>query len=181
MTKTYDLVVVGTGTAAHGVATTVRGAGWSVAAQKGPPLMPVSIHDGDVVADLHEKVDGRNAYLLLLDLALGRQPEPCQPGRGRHAFAVSHVLRRFRDAIVTRVPSAQEIENVLQRHPDLRVEVLATEGELLSRKLQDGQSYRYGIISVGRRDLNELAKSSPGAARRCRSSSPKCPGLRGSP
>lgn len=109
-------------------------------------------------ADLHEKVDGRNTYSLLLDLALGRRPPAWQSGRGRHAVAVSHVLRRFDDALVAKVPSQHQIDKVLQRHPDLRVEVLATEGELLSRELQDGRSYRYGIISVGGRDLQEIGE-----------------------
>ena len=99
-------------------------------------------------ADLYEKVDGFNTYSLLLDLALGRRPALCR-GVGRHAAAASCVLRRFDDAFVIQVPSDDNLRCIREAYPDIRVEVLAIAGERLSQQLQDGCSFRYGIVSIG--------------------------------
>ncbi len=106
-------------------------------------------------ADLYEKVDGTNTYEVLLDLALGKAPN-VRRRQGLHAFAASCVLRSFENAIVTALPAAEEIERVQQRCPDARIEVLATEGRRLSQEMQDGQSYRYGIVSLGGRDRRDV-------------------------
>lgn len=41
---------------------------------------------------------------------------------------------------------------------DLCVQVQATEGRLLSEELQDSRSFRYGMLSVDRRDRQEIAQ-----------------------
>lgn len=106
-------------------------------------------------ADLYEKVDGFSTYSLLLDLALGRRPAMVR-GAGRHAAASSCVLRRFEDGLVMKCPSEDELERVREAHPDVRIEVLATPGERLSEQLQDGCSFRYGIISIGGRSREDV-------------------------
>lgn len=106
-------------------------------------------------ADLYEKVDGYNSYQILLDLACGRKPKPCR-GAGRHAFAASCVLRRFEDAIVTRVPAPADIAAVEHRHPDARIELVVAQGRTLSEEMQDGHSYRYGVVNLGGRDRAEV-------------------------
>lgn len=101
-------------------------------------------------ADLYEKVDGFNSYSVLLDLALGRRPT-LRHRAGRHAAAASCVLRRFEDALVTKGPPHDELDRISQVYADVRIEVLASAGERLSQQLQDGSSFRYGIVSVGGR------------------------------
>ena len=98
-------------------------------------------------ADLFEKIRGVNAYAIALDLALGRQPRI--PRRGRYRCAVSSVLRTFDDAYVERVPSVAEVARLEESDPDIRVEVLADAGRLLSEQMQDSCSYRYGIVNAG--------------------------------
>lgn len=115
-------------------------------------------------ADLYEKVDGYNSYQVLLDLAAGRQPRPTR-GAGPHAFAASCVLRTFSDALVVRVPNEDDVERLQQSYPGARVEVLATEGRALSEEMQDGHSYRYGVINLGGRDLADVTQQLTG----CRS------------
>ncbi len=105
-------------------------------------------------ADLYEKVDGTNTYEVLLDLALGKKPVFRQ-GRGAHGFAASCVLRTFENAMVAELPSDAEIAQVRDWYPDIRVEILATQGRRLSQEMQDGRSYRYGILSIGGRDREE--------------------------
>ncbi|MFL6649396.1 MAG: acetyl-CoA carboxylase biotin carboxylase subunit family protein [Sulfurifustaceae bacterium] len=106
-------------------------------------------------ADLYEKVDGTNTYEVLLDLALGRRPA-FRRRSGKHRFAASCVLRTFENATVAALPSAAEVARVQRLHPDVRVEILATQGRRLSQEMQDGESYRYGIISIGGRDREDI-------------------------
>ena len=106
-------------------------------------------------ADLYEKVDGFNSYSLLLDLAMGRRPT-LRRRAGRHAAAASCVLRRFEDALVVKGPSQDELESVSRAHVDVRIEVLVSAGERLSQQLQDGRSFRYGIVSVGGRSREDV-------------------------
>ncbi|MDQ6892754.1 MAG: ATP-grasp domain-containing protein [Acidobacteriota bacterium] len=106
-------------------------------------------------ADLFEKVDGVNSYSVLLDLALGREPRLLRRA-GRHRVAASCVLRTFENLRVVRCPSERHVVGILLRHPDARVEILATEGRMLSQELQDGRSFRYGVINIGGRDRREI-------------------------
>lgn len=99
-------------------------------------------------ADLYEKVDGTSTYAVLLDLALGRRPA-VRFREGRHKAGLSQVLRRFRDGEVLRVPSPEDLAVLAARHPDMRVEILVSAGRRLSHELQDGRSFRYGILNVG--------------------------------
>lgn len=106
-------------------------------------------------ADLYEKVDGRNGYEILLDLALGRPP--AAPRRqGPHRMAASCVLRCFENRKVLAMPREDEIAALERRYPGVRVEPLATPGKRLSQEMQDGSSYRYGIVSLGGRDRDDI-------------------------
>ena len=106
-------------------------------------------------ADLFEKVDGINSYSVLLDLALGEEPQ-IPKGEGRYQMAASCVLRTFENKTVIKLPGDDEIGQLQLHHPDIRIEVLATEGTRLSQQMQDGQSYRYGIINIGGGSMREI-------------------------
>lgn len=106
-------------------------------------------------ADLYEKVDGFNSYEILLDLALGRPPV-LRSRQGRHRMAASCVLRTFADRRVVRVPSDADVAAVVSQYPDARVEVLAVPGRTLSEEMQDSESYRYGIVSLGGTDIDHI-------------------------
>jgi biotin carboxylase len=106
-------------------------------------------------ADLYEKVDGTNAYEILLDLGAGVAPKP-KHRQGRHAFAASCVLRTFDDRFVAGLPSEAELAELTLLEPDVRVEIHATAGRKLSDELQDGASYRYGIVNLGGRDRADV-------------------------
>ena len=108
-------------------------------------------------ADLFEKVDGFNTYSALLDLALGKRPQ-MKRADGKYAMAASCVLRRFQNARVLKIPRRDDVEQLQRCHPDMRVEILATENAWLSDELQDRESYRYGVVSIGGRDHQEIAE-----------------------
>ena len=99
-------------------------------------------------ADLYEKVDGTNAYEILLDIGAGVAPTP-RRRQGPHSFAASCVLRTFEDCVVTRLPSEDQLAGLAEICPDVRVELHAAVGRKLSDDMQDGASYCYGVINLG--------------------------------
>ena len=106
-------------------------------------------------ADLYEKVDGTNAYEVLLDIGTGVRPSP-KRREGRYPFAASCVLRTFEDYVVAALPSEDKLEELEYRYPDVRLEIHATAGRKLSDEFQDGTSFRYGIVSLGGRDRADV-------------------------
>lgn len=106
-------------------------------------------------SDLYEKVDGTNAYTILLDIGAGRAPTP-RRRQGAYRFAASCVLRTFEDCLVAGLPSEDQLASLAELYPDVRVELHAAVGRKLSDELQDGASYRYGIINLGGRDRAQV-------------------------
>jgi biotin carboxylase len=106
-------------------------------------------------ADLYEKVDGTSSYTVLLDIAQGRAPRVMRR-QGRYGFAASMVLRSFEDYMVAALPSEADIERLALAYPDIRVELHGTVGCKLSAELQDGRSYRYGIVNLGGSDRADV-------------------------
>lgn len=100
-------------------------------------------------ADLMEKVNGVNTYRVALDVATGVSPTVYSGSARRYAVATSFVFRRFRDAWVRRIPSADDIAALHARFPDARFKILCRPGHLLSEELQDGKSFRYALLHVG--------------------------------
>ncbi len=106
-------------------------------------------------ADLYEKVDGTSSYQVLLDVAQGRCP--CFTQRqGRYPFAASCVMRAFADHHVIRVPDEAEVGRIAGLYPDMRIELHAIPGRKLTDELNDGHSYRYGIVNLGGSDLADV-------------------------
>ncbi len=105
--------------------------------------------------DLFEKVDGTNTYSLLLQIAAGDEPVFSR-GKGQFKIAASCVLRTFVNQRVLRVPSPKEVENLVVRFPDTCVEICVAQGKLLSDRMQDVKSYRYGLINIGADSEEEL-------------------------
>jgi biotin carboxylase len=106
-------------------------------------------------ADLYQKVDGTSSYSVLLDIAQGRTPRFTRR-QGRYNFAASMVLRSFEDHVVAALPSEADIERLALIYPDMRVELHGTVGRRLSADLQDGRSYRYGIVNLGGSDRADV-------------------------
>lgn len=105
--------------------------------------------------DLFEKVDGLSSYSPLVQIALGE--EPSFPKRqGSFQVAASCVMRTFEDKRVLSVPSQEQIDALLARFPDARVEINASAGSVLSDVMQDGKSFRYGLINIGADSREDL-------------------------
>lgn len=100
-------------------------------------------------APLFFMVDGCYHHKIMLDLALQRAPDfPCR--RGTFARAAKIMLRRYEDALVTRVPSADEIRRLEVDNPGVTVQVLVREGmRLSSLRDQDSYSYEVAVLFIG--------------------------------
>ena len=105
--------------------------------------------------DLFEKVDGLSSYSPLLEIALGQAPK--FPRRqGAFQVAASCVLRTFENQRVLSVPSIEQVDDLVGRFPDARIEISVSAGSLLSDVMQDGKSFRYGLINIGAESRDEL-------------------------
>jgi hypothetical protein len=105
--------------------------------------------------DLFEKVDGTSSYAPLLQIALGEEPT-FNPRQGSFKLAASCVLRDFADRRVLSVPTIEQIAELTRRFPDARIEISVSAGQLLSDIMQDGKSFRYGLINIGANSEEEL-------------------------
>ncbi|HEX8459339.1 MAG TPA: ATP-grasp domain-containing protein [Pyrinomonadaceae bacterium] len=105
--------------------------------------------------DLFEKVDGESSYAPLLQTALGDAPA-FPRGQGEFKLAASCVLRTFENKRVARVPTDEQLSELRRACPDARVEVSVCEGQLLSDIMQDGNSFRYGLVNLGANSTAEL-------------------------
>lgn len=108
-------------------------------------------------ADLYEKVDGFNPYQILIDISLGLQPG-VKKKQGKYPVASSCVLRSFKNQLMIKTPSKEEILHLSQIIPDTYINIDVNAGQTLSSIIQDGKSFRYGIINIGAHSKEELLK-----------------------
>ena len=71
----------------------------------------------------------------------------------RGELRASHLRGLRRGPLAFGRPSSRGLREL---YPDVRVELHADGGTKLSDELQDGQSYRYGIVNLGGRDRAQV-------------------------
>jgi ATP-grasp domain-containing protein len=121
-------------------------------------ILEVNSRMASQFAGLTEALHGTNTYEILLDLSLGRRPR-FRRFFGKARAAASFVLRRFKDALVARVPHADELRTIADKIPGTSFEVLVEQGRRLSSHFQqDDESYRYGLINVSGRDGSDVRR-----------------------
>ena len=107
-------------------------------------------------APLFHLVDGVSHHQVMVDVALGREPD--MPHReGPYQVAAKFFLRAYRDARVTAVPSEHAIARLCERLPGTKIRVLVEEGlQLSDLEDQDAYSYELAEIYLGARSVREL-------------------------
>ncbi|MBS0003543.1 MAG: ATP-grasp domain-containing protein [Thioalkalivibrio sp.] len=107
-------------------------------------------------ADMFEKVDGASNFQIMLELALGREPDfPLR--RGRYGCAAKFHVRVFEDGIVSHAPDASDIQRIEQEFPETRIELKVEQGTRLSEMLeQDSYSYDIAHVHTGAPDQKAL-------------------------
>ncbi len=117
-------------------------------------LLEVNPRHSQSHAQLFQLVDGRPNHSCMIDLALGREPR--MPGeRGRFSTAATWFLRRFSDAVVRRLPTAEEIEAIEHRLPGTTIQIDVEQGDRLSHGIaEDSYSFVLAeIITAGQDEL----------------------------
>ena len=94
-------------------------------------------------------VAGASHHEVAIDVALGRRPS-FPRWEGPHHVAVKFMVRRYEDAVVTRVPTAEEIEELEDAFPGALIEIELEEGDRLSElRGQDAYSYEVAVVFLG--------------------------------
>ncbi|MFC4374504.1 acetyl-CoA carboxylase biotin carboxylase subunit family protein [Nocardia halotolerans] len=109
-------------------------------------LIEVNTRISQSHSDLFVKVDGTSNHAVAIDVALGREPE--MPYRqGEFAVAAQCMVPHFRDGIVTRVPTAEEITALQRTFPRTVVRIEVEPGQRLS-ELHNQDPYRYKLATL---------------------------------
>jgi hypothetical protein len=110
-------------------------------------------------------VDGASHQQVLVELALGKAPEPAFR-RGRHRVAAKYMLRAFEDGMVRHLPDQRELDALERQSPDALFTPLVAPGERLSHlEYQDSYSYEIAELYLGADSHEELQRA---AERACR-------------
>lgn len=122
-------------------------------------LLEVNARHSQSHAAMFEMVDGVSNHEVMVDLAFGRTPR--LPHRaGPYAVAAHWFLRRFRDGIVRRVPTAEQVKALEGGLPGTQVEIMTAPGRRLSEQLgEDGYSYVLARVLTGGADEDAIART----------------------
>lgn len=119
-------------------------------------LIEVNPRISQSLSDMFEKVHGSSNHEVAVELALGHKPDYPR-AEGRFRCAAKFMWRHYENALVTRVPSLEEIAQVEQEFPGTEVYIEAQQGGLLSAlRDQDSYSYEIAIILLGADDHQQL-------------------------
>lgn len=95
---------------------------------------------------LFNLVDGASHQQVMVQLAAGEKPD-FPANEGPYNAAAKFMYRRYRDAVVSRVPTAEEIEELESVAPGTDIQIEVEEGDRLSEMAyQDSYSYEVAVI-----------------------------------
>jgi len=105
---------------------------------------------------LFKMVDGEYHHAVNIDLALGNKPDfPYR--QGPYKVAAKFMLRHYRDGMITKVPTQEQINDVTHRFPDISVLSDVKPGMRLSEmRDQDSYSYELAVFFIGADSQQEL-------------------------
>jgi biotin carboxylase len=105
---------------------------------------------------LFRHVDGASHHKVMLETALGQQPD--FPHRmGKYKISAKFMWRIYDDAMVTRVPTNEELRELRRQFPSAEIQMHIHNGmRLSSLKDQDSYSYEIVVIFLGGDSQQEL-------------------------
>ncbi len=127
-------------------------------------LLEVNTRISKSHAPLLRNVDGEYHHQVMLDVAVGQQPDP--PHReGPYPISAKFMWRVDDDAVVTRLPDPETVEAIRRELPGAEIELHVSEGTRLSELgYQDSYSYEIAAIHLGGHSEADLL----GSYARCR-------------
>ncbi|SFU67837.1 ATP-grasp domain-containing protein [Halomonas korlensis] len=120
-------------------------------------LLEINTRISQSHCDLFEKVDGVSNQQVTIDLGLGHRPD--MPSRqGDFPMAAKFFYRVFfSDAVVTRIPSPEEVAELESAFPGTVIAIQVEVGQQLSTlPEQDSYSYALAYIWMGAEDSDTL-------------------------
>ncbi len=121
-------------------------------------LLEINPRHSQSHAELFAFVDGVPNHHRMFRLALGGDPA-LPPGGGRYRTAAKWYYRWFGEGRVHQVPTAEEIAAIERDIPGVHIDMVPTEGQLLSSvKGQDSYSYEVAHIFTGGDDEDDLRR-----------------------
>lgn len=122
-------------------------------------LLEVNSRISQSHSHLFQMVDGRSNHEVEVEVALGNRPT-IPDRRGNFNHAAKMFIRRFEDGIVTRTPTARQIQQLESELPGTLIVIPITEGMRLSELLdQDSYSYQLAIIYTAGQNENQLLEN----------------------
>ncbi|MBP3193015.1 ATP-grasp domain-containing protein [Natronogracilivirga saccharolytica] len=121
-------------------------------------LLEINTRISQSHSDLFEKVDGASNHQITVELGMGR--DPAFPKRkGEYNRASKFFYRKWEDAIVTRVPTPEEIAEIQRDVPGSLIDVKVAEGvRLYDLNEQDSYSYDLAWIFLGANNYRDLGR-----------------------
>jgi hypothetical protein len=119
-------------------------------------LLEINARHSQSHAELFEFVDGVSNHHCMVELGLGRDPGT-RRRRGEYQIAGKWYYRRFKDALVTRVPTPEDIDHLRAELLGVIVEIVPKEGQRLSElPRQDSYSFELAHIFVAAQSEREM-------------------------
>ncbi len=107
-------------------------------------------------SEMFLKVDGVSNHQVAVEVALGRKPRMPE-GKGEFDVAGQYMIFHDDDAIVTRVPTKEEIRAVQENYPGTVITLEVKEGDRLSELPgQDSYRFRLGKVYLGAGNHQEM-------------------------
>ena len=121
-------------------------------------LLEINTRISQSHSDLFEKVDGRSNHQITVELGLGRDPD-FPKRKGEFNRASKFFYRKWEDAVVTRVPTPEEIAEIHLDVPGTLIDVKVAEGvRLYDLNEQDSYSYDQAWIFIGANNYGDLGR-----------------------
>lgn len=122
-------------------------------------LLEVNTRISKSHAPLLRNVDGEYHHQVMLDVAVGRRPDP--PHReGPYPISAKFMWRVDGDAVVTRAPDPETIEDIRRELPGAEIELHIRQGMRLSElAYQNSYSYEIAAIHLGGHNEANLLES----------------------
>ncbi|MEU8633987.1 ATP-grasp domain-containing protein [Amycolatopsis sp. NPDC048633] len=121
-------------------------------------LLEINPRHSQSHAELFEFVDGVPNHEIMVRLGLGQDPGR-RPRDGKYQIAGKWYLRRFEDAVVTRVPTREEVAAIQDRIDGTQIAIVPEVGQRLSElPEQDSYSFELAQLFVAAHTEPEMAR-----------------------
>ena len=107
-------------------------------------------------SDLYLRVDGIDLHRIALELAHGSDPSPLPHVQPTAGAAASFVYRSFDPALRPPMPGAGRQRQLMQRFADALLFSFPKSPGQIARDFKWLDSYRYGILHLGGKDVHDL-------------------------